>query len=130
MRVERSTIRDLIAEQSLVRPQATAILAPERTELTFAALWNLIEQTRERLAMLDGCPIPWSVSVLGGDLFESDLPRLALERGGHLRVGLEDFFTAKSNVDEVQRARALANELGRPLATSAEAEKILGLPRA
>ena len=25
--------------------------------------------------MLDGCPIPWSVAVLGGDLFGSDLPR-------------------------------------------------------
>ena len=43
------------------------------------------------LAMLDGCPIPWSVAVLGGDLFDSDLPRYALELGGHLRVGLEDY---------------------------------------
>ena len=34
------------------------------------------------LAMLDGCPLPWSVSVLGGDLLASELPTLALERGG------------------------------------------------
>ena len=42
------------------------------------------------LELLGDCPLPWSVAVLGGDLFESDLPALALERGGHLRVGLED----------------------------------------
>jgi len=81
------------------------------------------------LAMLKGSKLPWAVAVIGGSLLDSEIARLALERGGHLRVGLEDFFTAKSNVDEVQRARALANECGRALATCAEAEAILGLPR-
>ena len=42
------------------------------------------------LELLGDCPLPWSVAVLGGDLFATDLPALALERGGHLRVGLED----------------------------------------
>jgi len=46
----------------------------------------------------------------------------------HLRVGLEDHFLAKSNADEVRRARALCEELGRPLASCKEAEEILGLP--
>jgi uncharacterized protein (DUF849 family) len=80
------------------------------------------------LAMLAGSKLPWAVAVIGGSLLDSEIARPALERGGHLRVGLEDFFTAKSNVDEVERARALANELGRPLATCAEAAGILGLP--
>ena len=81
------------------------------------------------LAMLKGSQLPWAVAVIGGSLLDSEIALPALERGGHLRVGLEDFFTAKSNADEVRRASALCRELGRPLATSAETEKILGLPR-
>ena len=80
------------------------------------------------LAMLGGSKLPWAVAVIGGSLLASAIARPALERGGHLRVGLEDFFTAKSNVEEVQRARALCQELGRPLATCAEAAALLGLP--
>jgi uncharacterized protein (DUF849 family) len=78
--------------------------------------------------MLRGSKLPWAVAVIGGSLLDSPIARLALERGGHLRVGLEDFFTAKSNVDEVRRASALCREGGRPLASCAEAEAILGLP--
>ena len=80
------------------------------------------------LAMLAGSKLPWAVAVIGGSLLDSAIARPALERGGHLRVGLEDFFTAKSNVDEVQRARALCQELGRPLATPTEAAALLALP--
>jgi 3-keto-5-aminohexanoate cleavage enzyme len=81
------------------------------------------------LAMLAGSKLPWAVAVIGGSLLDSKIVRPALERGGHLRVGLEDFFTAKSNVDEVRRAKELCREVGRPLASCAEAEAILGLPR-
>ncbi len=80
------------------------------------------------LAMLAGSKLPWAVAVIGGSLLDSEIARPALERGGHLRVGLEDFFTAKSNVDEVQRAHALCKEMGRPLATPTEAATLLGLP--
>jgi uncharacterized protein (DUF849 family) len=80
------------------------------------------------LAMLKESRLPWAVAVIGGSLLDSEIARIALERGGHLRVGLEDFFTAKSNLDEVQRAAALAREFGRPLASCAEAAQLLGLP--
>ena len=43
------------------------------------------------LAMLGDAPIPWAVAVLGGSLLDAPIARLALERGGHLRVGLEDY---------------------------------------
>jgi uncharacterized protein (DUF849 family) len=81
------------------------------------------------LAMLEGCPIPWSVSVLGGDLFESDLPRLALERGGHLRVGLEDFAGDAGTTNEqlVARAVEVVTRAGRAVASPAEASDMLGL---
>jgi acyl-CoA synthetase (AMP-forming)/AMP-acid ligase II len=65
MRVERSTIRELVAEQAQVRPQDFAILAPARTELTFSALWNQIEQTRARLREL---------GIQRGDIVASALP--------------------------------------------------------
>lgn len=81
------------------------------------------------LAMLGDAALPWAVAVLGGSLLDSELASWTLERGGHLRVGLEDHPGAKSNRDEVERARALCERHGRRLATPAEAAEILGLPR-
>ena len=80
------------------------------------------------LAMIAGSELPWAVAVLGGDIFETPIARLALERGGHLRVGLEDDMAAESNRVAVARAGELAAELGRPLASPGETEKLLGLP--
>jgi uncharacterized protein (DUF849 family) len=80
------------------------------------------------LAMLGDSGLSWAVAVLGGSLLDSPLAGWALERGGHLRVGLEDFPDAKSNRDEVERARLLCERHGRPLATPAEAAALLRLP--
>jgi 3-keto-5-aminohexanoate cleavage enzyme len=80
------------------------------------------------MAMLRGTNLPWAVAVLGGAIFETPIAELAVKRGGHLRVGLEDFAGAKSNVDEVRRAKALCEKHGRRLATCAEATKLLGIP--
>jgi uncharacterized protein (DUF849 family) len=80
------------------------------------------------LAMLDGCPLPWSVAVLGGDLFASELPELALERGGHLRVGLEDYAGEPvTNEELVTHAVALVEKAGRRVASCAETADMLGL---
>lgn len=83
------------------------------------------------LEMLDGAPLPWAVAVIGGDVVASGLARLALERGGHVRVGLEDHAGPRtpSNVELVREVAALAAEVGRPLATPAEAARLLGVPR-
>lgn len=80
--------------------------------------------------LLDGCTLPWSVAVIGGDLFASPVPRLALERGAHLHVGLEDYAGDRtpSNVELVQQAVALCAEAGRPLASTEETIEILDLP--
>jgi len=81
------------------------------------------------LAMLDGSGLAWAVAVLGGPLLETPVAELAVERGGHLRVGLEDHMGAASNVAEIERARRLCEKHGRRLATIPEAAEILGLPR-
>jgi uncharacterized protein (DUF849 family) len=82
------------------------------------------------LAMLEGCDLPWAVAVLGGDVVESGLARLALERGGHLRVGLEDHAGTRrpGNEELVREAAELAASVGRPVATCEDAAQMLGLP--
>ena len=56
------------------------------------------------LAMLGDAPIPWAVAVLGGSLLDAPIARLALERGGHLRVGLEDCDGGPANAEQVAGA--------------------------
>jgi uncharacterized protein (DUF849 family) len=80
------------------------------------------------MAMLHGTDLPWAVAVLGGSLFDTPIAALALARGGHLRVGLEDFAGAAGNADEVRRAKALCAQHGRRLASCAEAARLLRLP--
>ncbi len=72
----------------------------------------------------------WTVSGIG----RAQLPMAvhAILMGGHVRVGLEDnIYYARGvlarNVDLVSRVVRLAEELGRPVATPAEARRILGL---
>ncbi len=81
------------------------------------------------LAMIEGTGLPWAVAVLGGPLLATPISERAVERGGHLRVGLEDHMGGASNVAEIEQARRLCEKHGRPLATPAEAGALLGLPR-
>ena len=80
------------------------------------------------LAMLGDTGLPWGVACLGGPLLETPILDGVLERGGHLRVGLEDHPTAVSNVDEVTLVAQRAAAAGRPVATPTEAAALLGLP--
>ena len=81
------------------------------------------------LEMLGDCDVPWAVAVIGGDVVESGMARLALERGGHLRVGLEDYAGARQprNVELVEEAAALARRVGREPADTSETSTLLGL---
>jgi uncharacterized protein (DUF849 family) len=94
-------------------------------------LWGL-PPTRESLdaylALLGDAGIPWAVAVLGGSLLDAPVARLALERGGHLRVGLEDDERGPANSEQVADAAKLCAEVGRPVATVTDAAAILDLP--
>jgi 3-keto-5-aminohexanoate cleavage enzyme len=83
------------------------------------------------LKLMEDCSLPWSVAVMGGDVFENGLARHALERGGHIHVGLEDYMGGDkpSNEELVERAVSLCREVGRPVANEAQTVEILGLPR-
>ena len=82
------------------------------------------------LEMLSDSQMAWAVSVVSGDVFERGVARHALERGGHLRVGLEDYAGPEqpTNLELVERAIEVAAEVGRPIASSAEAAVLLDLP--
>jgi 3-keto-5-aminohexanoate cleavage enzyme len=91
-----------------------------------ASVDNLVTCVR---ALPPGCT--WSVAGIG----RAQLPLAvtAIAMGGHVRVGLEDnIYYAKgrlaSNEELVARVVRIAGELGRPVATPAEARRLLRLP--
>jgi 3-keto-5-aminohexanoate cleavage enzyme len=81
------------------------------------------------MAMLVDCPLPWSAAVIGGDIVQSGIARMAIERGGHLHVGLEDWAgpAHPENGELVEAAAEVCADLGRPIASRAETAEILGL---
>ncbi len=74
----------------------------------------------------------WAVAGIGR--FHVPASLTAMVNGGHIRVGFEDniFYhkgvVAASNAQLVARVARIAQEIGRPLATPAQAREILGLP--
>ena len=83
------------------------------------------------LAMCRGYTIPWAVAAFGGDIGRSSVLPYALELGGHVRLGLEDFGGTRmpTNMELNEEVADLARHAGRPLATSAECASILSIPR-
>jgi 3-keto-5-aminohexanoate cleavage enzyme len=73
----------------------------------------------------------WAVAGIGRFHIPSSLT--AMVNDGHIRVGFEDniFYhkkvTATSNAQLVARMARIAEEIGRPIATPAQARQILGL---
>jgi 3-keto-5-aminohexanoate cleavage enzyme len=84
----------------------------------------------EAVALLPG-DATWSVIGVGRN--QTPMAMLALAMGGHVRVGLEDNIhyqrgeLATGNAQLVERVARLAGELGRPVASSGEARKLLSL---
>lgn len=91
-----------------------------------ASLDNLVHMVRQ---IPD--EYPWSTCAVG--LSEWPIVTAAIIMGGHARVGMEDNIylskevLAKSNAELVEKVVRIARELGREIATPAEARKILKL---
>lgn len=79
------------------------------------------------LDMLDGTDLPWEVSVLGGVIHEMPLARYVIERGGHIRSGVEDAggLTSATSAECVKAIRDIADAVGRPTATGSDALRVL-----
>lgn len=75
---------------------------------------------------------PWSVCAVG--LQEFPMTTMSILMGGHVRVGFEDNIylaegvRAKSNAELVEKIVRIARDLGREIASPAEARQILHLP--
>jgi 3-keto-5-aminohexanoate cleavage enzyme len=74
------------------------------------------------LSMMKDCQLPWTVSLYGDPVLDSPLARYTLEKGGHLRVGIEDAagMSDMTNAEMVEAAVVLAGEVGRPVARVGE----------
>jgi len=83
-------------------------------------------------SMMDFMPVgvEWSVMCAGGNLFP--LVGAAIERGGHIAIGLGDYpyeeFGTPRNGELVERVALMARQVGREVATPKEARRILGVP--
>jgi uncharacterized protein (DUF849 family) len=82
------------------------------------------------LELLEPSGLPWSVAVLGGDVVDCGLAEHAIRRGGHVRVGLEDYAgpDQPTNAELLRGVVGLVERLGRTPATIAETRAILGVP--
>ncbi|MBW2447244.1 MAG: 3-keto-5-aminohexanoate cleavage protein [Deltaproteobacteria bacterium] len=97
---------------------------------SFSAMAPPIPEALELyLKMIEGLDLKWSVGMIGNEsIMDSPLARMALERGGSFRVGLEDWSTGPSNVEQIERAKEIVAAVGRPIVTGAEAIEYLDIP--
>lgn len=88
---------------------------------------------RDLAFLVDTIPTGSTWTVAGIGRFEFPMVALGIVMGGHVRVGYEDNIylskgvIAKSNGELVEKVVRIAKELGREIATPAEARKILSL---
>jgi uncharacterized protein (DUF849 family) len=79
--------------------------------------------------MPKGVQWQWSVLCVGGNLFA--VAAAAMERGGHISIGLGDYpypeMELPTNARLVSRIAQLARDMGRQIATPEEARQMLGL---
>ena len=97
---------------------------------SFAGLAPPIPEALELyLKMMEGLDLEWAIGYIGDkSVMDTPLARMALERGGSFRVGLEDWPNGTSNVEQLKRAKEIINAVGRPIVTGSEAIKYLDIP--
>ncbi len=107
--------------------------APLHFDLVLGVPGGLAATERNLKFLVEGIPAgsTWSVAAIGRHQFP--MARLAIEMGGHVRVGMEDNIylekgvLAKSNAELVAKVVKMAEDLGRPIATAEQARKMLHL---
>lgn len=82
------------------------------------------------LKMMEGLDLKWAVGcpLSEKSIMDTPLARMALERGGHLRVGLEDHTTGPTNLEQLERAKELVEAVGRRIITGSKAIEYLDIP--
>lgn len=82
------------------------------------------------LKMMEGLDLKWSVGCPLSEkgIMDTPLAQMALERGGHLRVGLEDYTTGPTNLEQLEQAKELVAKVGRRTIHGADAIEYLDIP--
>jgi 3-keto-5-aminohexanoate cleavage enzyme len=109
------------------------IKTPMHFDFVMGVNGGISGELRDFVFLRGSIPSDATYTVAGVGRYEFPLAVAAIIDGGHVRVGFEDNVylskgvLAKSNGELVQKVVRLARELGRDIATPAEARKILGL---
>lgn len=109
------------------------ISKPMHFDLVMGVNGGISGELRDFVFMRGSLPEDATYTVAGIGRYEFPLAMAAIIDGGHVRVGFEDNVylskgvLAKSNGELVAKVVRMARELGREIATAAEARKILGL---
>ncbi len=109
------------------------IKSPMHFDLVMGVNGGITGDLRDFVFLTDSLPAGSTYTVAGVGRFEFSLAVAAIIHGGHVRVGFEDNVylskgvLAKSNGELVAKVVRMAKELGREIATPAEARQILGL---
>jgi 3-keto-5-aminohexanoate cleavage enzyme len=108
--------------------------APLHFDLVMGVPGGVPPTPRHLMCLVESLPAGSTWTVAGIGRHQLSLGHLAMALGGHVRVGLEDNVhysrgvLAESNAQLVSRIVRIARELDRPVATPAEARKMLRLP--
>jgi len=106
---------------------------PPYLNLVFGGGTTTIPHPRNLLTLVENLPDGVEFNVLAFGPHQLPLTTMGILLGGHARVGLEDNLyyrkgeLAESNAQLVARTASVAEILGRPVATPAEAREILRL---
>lgn len=109
------------------------ILAPMHFDFVMGVNGGIGGDLRDFVFLRNSIPAEATYTVAGVGRFEFPLAAAAIIDGGHVRVGFEDNVylskgvLARSNGELVAKVVRLAKELGREVATPAEARQILNL---
>ncbi len=110
------------------------IAAPLYFNLLLGSLGTAAATPANLAHMVRGLPPGATWSATGIGRFQFEIQRLAIERGGHVRVGLEDNLwldrektRPATNLSLIERVVQFARAAGREPATPAEARRIIGL---
>jgi len=109
------------------------IKTPMHFDFVMGVNGGISGELRDFVFMRGSIPADATYTVAGVGRFEFPLAVAAIIDGGHVRVGFEDnvFLAkgvlAKSNGELVNKVVRMAKELGREIATPAEARVILGI---
>jgi 3-keto-5-aminohexanoate cleavage enzyme len=109
------------------------IKEPMHFNLVLGVVGGINASASDLIFLINSLPSNTTYTVTGIGRYEFLMAALSIVMGGHVRVGFEDniFLSkgilAKSNGQLVEKARNLANLLGRDVANPKEAKQILNL---